>query len=105
MIKVRASSIKIEVPKERAEPWVSVMVQRVEQNGSIINTIDNYDRFNKRMTGVESDTYQSGAVSSTADGKFAFSDVATMLNIVVINWLAERYNGSIDTEGNVVIEG
>ncbi len=104
MIKVRASHITIEVPKEGAEPWISVMVQRIESNGKIVNTVDNYDRFNKRMSVVAFDIYTLPPQYAIAGDQFSLVNISAMINIVVLNWLCVRYDGTVNSNGDVIIE-
>lgn len=108
MIKVRASKILIEIPKEGAEPWISITVERIEHNGDIVNTVSNYDRFNRRSSDLAKTRYgpENGFAPSTHidDGTFSFEDVSNMISIIVIGWLVERYNGTVDEHGNVLLE-
>ena len=104
MVKVRSSQITIEVPKEGAEPWIRVVVQRVEKNGDIVNTVDRWDSFNKRLSDVATQQYPIPASVNCESGVFSFVDVAQAITTVVVMWLAEKYNGTIQPNGDVIIE-
>lgn len=105
MVKIRSSQITIEVPKEGAEPWIRVVVQRVEKNGDIVNTVDRWDSFNKRMSDLAGEMYPMPPTVDCESGVFSFLDVGQAITTVVVMWLAERYNGTIDpVTGDVIIE-
>jgi hypothetical protein len=104
VIKVRSQQITIEVPKEGAEPWVRIVVQRVERNGDIVNTVDRWDSFNKRLSDVVAEQFPIPESINCETGTFTFVDVASAITTVVIVWLAQRYNGMIQPNGDVIIE-
>lgn len=105
MLKVRAQKVTIETPREGAEPWIRVIVQRVEKTGDIVNTVDRWDSFNKRLSDVAAQAFPIPGSFRTHDETFiTVYDVATSISTVVIGWLLERYGGSVDAEGNVILE-
>lgn len=73
-------------------------MQRVEKNGTIVNVVDRWDSFNKRLSDVATETYPIPATVDCNQGLFTFLDVAGSISTVVILWLAERYNGNIDPQ-------
>jgi len=103
MIKVRANKISIETPKEGSEPWIRVEVQRVEKIGDVHNVQDHFDSFNYRLSDVADQKFP--IMMDTSVGFVTAADIGTHLTFAVINWLAQRYNGTIDSEtGDVIIE-
>lgn len=103
MIKLRANKVVIETPKEGAEPWIHVFVQRVEKNGDIYNVVDRWDNFNKRMSVVQTELMP--VLNDYSSGYMAVGHLGQQIALIVSMWLVERYGGNIDPEtGDVVIE-
>lgn len=103
MIKVRANKISIERPKEGAEIWIRVDVQRVESNGNIYNVTDHWDSFNKRMSEIYDEQYPDDNVSNS--GMFTVANLGANITLVVASWIAQKYNGRIDLDtGDIIIE-
>jgi hypothetical protein len=102
MIRVRAQQILIETPKADAEPWIRIIVQRVEELNGIVNTVDRWDTFNARLSDVSDQTFP--IPFDVSNNTFKIGDMAHMLTLIVMNWLAVQYGGTIDEEGNVIVE-
>lgn len=101
MIKVRAQQMTIETPLEGADPWIRVIVQRVEKNGDIVNTVDRWDSFNKRLSEV---ALQEVPFPHSASNVFTIYEISQQIIATVCVWLMERYGGTMDAQGNVIIE-
>ncbi len=103
-VKIRSSQITIDSPTEGAEPWVRIAVQRIERNGDIVNVVDRWDSFNVRFSDIATEMYPIPQSVNCGSGMFTFADVGQAITTVVIIWLAERYNGTIQANGDVLIE-
>lgn len=105
MRKVRAGQVVIETPTEGAEPWIRVTVQLIERDGDVVNTVDRYDSFNKRLSAVAAEVFPTPASFHAHDSSvITVYDVAQSISTVVVGWLLERYGGTVDAEGNVILE-
>ena len=99
--KLRAQQITIETPKEGAEPWVHVVVQRVEFQGeNIRNTIDRYDTFSKRLSEIAAEVVP---YISATDGYINAYELSRAVSAFVIKWLIEKYGGEVQANGDLVI--
>lgn len=104
MFRLRAQQIIIDLPRVNSEPWVNVIVQRVEldEEGRDDNVVDRWGSLNKRLSEFALDTYayfEAIPVESGRISGYAMSDAVAQ---AVIQWMAEKYNGTI-IDGNVLV--
>ena len=100
MIKVRASQVLIEMPKENAEPWLHITVQRIQRDGNIVNTQDRWDTFSHRL----SDIAMMPTVNLIGEGNIVVGQVAQQLTASILGILVARYGGEITADGELIIE-
>ncbi len=100
MIKLRAQQILIESPKEGGEYWIRVVVQRIEKDGDIINTVSQWDSFHKRLADV---AMEAVPFSVSDQSSCTVYELSTAITRLTIKWLVERYNATVTAEGDVII--
>lgn len=104
MVKVRPQQLTIDVPRQWGEPWVNVVVQRIEENGKIVNTVDRWDSFTVRLSDAGEHPFPLPASVNCEDRTYTVAAVGEAITTVALAWLAERYNGRMVPPGEVIIE-
>jgi hypothetical protein len=102
MIRLRAQQILIETPTPDSEPWIRLVVQRVEEKDGLVNTVDRWDTIHNRLSVVADQAFP--IVTDISNDTFTVGDLAKSLELIVINWLAVQYAGVIDENNYVIIE-
>lgn len=103
MIRVRGQKVTIEIPRTGSEPWIHVIVQRIEEfDDGRVNVVDRWDTFNKRFSDVFGEMYPVPE-GIKQNGVASIGDVGELIQTVVVMWLIERYDGVLDEKGNVVV--
>lgn len=102
MIKLRISQMTIEMPKEQSEPWIRVVVQRIEKIGGRVNTVDRWDSFHYRLSDIADK--QIPSQREEEHNMISGLEIATHLTVMATVWLLEKYGGKINAQGELIIE-
>jgi len=104
--KVRAQQIIIDIPRTDSEPWIRVVVQRVEldDNHVEINVVDRWDSFNKRLSQVALEINKYTEVIPVIIGEISLYGLSDGIKEAVTSWLVENYNGILSDNGEVIIQ-
>ena len=107
MVKLRTQKISISIPRINSEPWVYLIVQRVEldENGKEINVVDRWGTVNKQLSAVATDVFtyfEPIPVPNPANMISAFA-IADAIKVVAVHWIQEKYGGTINQDGDVVL--
>jgi len=103
--KVRAQQITIDITRTDSEPWIRVVVQRVEMddNHFELNVVDRWDSFNKRLSQIALEVNKYTEVVSVNSEEISLYGLSDGIKEAVTRWLVEEYNGTISPTGEVII--
>ena len=103
--KLRASKISIETPKEGAETWVHITVQKVlkREDGSIINVIPRFDYISFPIQEIGVNFYDVTEPLTGDDLSASGYGTASLIASIVTTTMIEKYGGSITPEGDVIL--
>ncbi len=104
MVKLRPQKITLDIPEEWGEPWINIVVQRIERNGDIVNTVDRWDSFTFRLQDVADLEYPIPQSIDFDSGVFCTRSLGEAITTVALIWIADKYGGQLRPPGEVVIE-
>ena len=101
--KLRASKISIEKPREDSEVWVHVTIQQVfkDENGNTVNIIPRYDYISKPLKDFMPENYNYYDPITGELRTISGVQVMFIISSVVLEWMQEKYGGTVDEEGNL----
>lgn len=103
--RLRAQQIVIDIPRTDSEPWIKVTVQRVEQDdtGFELNVVDRWGSINKQLSDVALEVNKYTEVLPLESGDISVYGLSDGIRSVVVRWIAEKYNGTISPNGDVIV--
>ena len=104
-IKLRTQQIIIDIPRTDSEPWMLIVIQRVEMNesGVEINVADRWDSINKRLGDVaELVKEYTEPVTPIAPGFISMLGLADAIKVTATSWILEKWGGTLNENGDVV---
>ena len=105
----RPQKITIDIPNSDTEPWVSVIVQRIDlEDGSdaVIATHDRFGHVHRRFTEIAAEIYKHGDNKPGRDpGDISGVGVSKAIENAAASWIADKYAAEIDDEGHVIGQG
>ena len=105
--RLRTQQLYIDLPTPDSEPWINLIVQRVEMSDDYktINVVDRWGRVNARLSDIAWNTYLfTDPIPSDAEhiSVVGLGDAITNLGVDLI---IKKYGGYLDERGYLIIEG
>jgi len=106
MVVLRTQQITVDLPTIGADPWINVVVQRLEVDDNFVpkNTIDRWGQFNVCVPKVLGKVYP--LIDSLApDGTISVLGIINSMYAAIIDMIIERYGGAYDaTSGYIILK-
>jgi hypothetical protein len=105
--KLRTQQIVIDIPKTTAEPWFTMIVQRLilDDDGAVIQIVGRERQFNRRFSKVMMETADIQDPVTGLVGTISVAGAAQLLTSLITTWLLEEYPGATVNGNNDVIDG
>lgn len=107
MIKLRTQQIIIDMPRSISEPWMNLVVQRIDlsPDGSVeLNVVDRWGTINKKLSDVALEVNSYFEVLPLNSGEITVFGLADGIKSVATKWIVEKYGGTIQPNGDVHLE-
>lgn len=102
--RLRTQQIIIDLPRSSSEPWINLVVQRVEldDSGNEINVVDRWGSVNKRLSLVASEiSNYTEIVPELNDKSISVYGISSAMTCIAVNWIVEKYGGTITSNGDI----
>lgn len=106
-IRLRAQKISIDAPRSAADPWVHVIVQRVELDaeGNEINVVDRWGTLSKSLPAAYEEIHSFvEPCPNVPEGQISGAAVGEAIKNFTAHWIASQYNGVIQPNGDVHLQ-
>ena len=105
--KLRTQQIIIDIPKSSAEPWFTMVVQRIykDDEGNITQIVGREKQINRRFTKVMLETATISDPVTGYEGTISVAGAAQLLTSLISTWLLEEYPNATLNDTNDVIDG
>ena len=105
MIKLRTQQIIIEMPRTDSEPWIHIVIQRIDvsETGVESNVIDRWDQINKRLSEVALQVEPYFEVVPWEVGQISVFGVADAIKNIATTWIIEKHGGALNSNGDVIL--
>jgi len=104
--RLRSQKLSIDLPTPDSEPWLSIIVQRVEMddNYKTLNVVDNWGRVNVKLSTVMIDVYPLQDQVNPPPGYISVAGISYALTIAAMTEIIKKYGGYIDSNGFIIVE-
>lgn len=95
------------MPEVGSEPWVSLIVQRVEYSDEGVpgHAIDRWGALNRQFSATYYDTFKVNDPLNVPEGYISAAGIAESIKVTSVKWMQEKYGGIINEKGQLIIEG
>ena len=103
---LRTQQLYIDLPKPGAEPWVNLIVQRVEMSDdftSVLNTVDRWGQVSARLSAIALRIYPITDPVQPGPGLISAAGIAEALTLAAIDLIIEKYGGRLDTATGLIV--
>ncbi len=104
-VRLRTQRISIDLPQVDSEPWVQLIVQRInlDDSGNVLSVIDRWDQVNKKLSEVALEAYPYfEVIPDLQNNLISGFGIADAIKGAALNWIADKYNGTI-VDNDVVL--
>ena len=103
---LRTQQIYIDLPVPGAEPWVNLIIQRVEMSDDfqqVLNTVDRWGQVSARVSAIALRTYPLIDPVHPPAGTISAAGIAESLTIAAIGLIIEKYGGVFDQATGFIV--
>lgn len=103
---LRTQQLYIDLPKPGAEPWVNLIIQRVEMSDDltiVLNTVDRWGQVNARLSAIAPRIYLINDPFDPGCGYISAAGIAEALTAAAVELIIEKYGGTLDTETGLIV--
>ena len=103
---IRAQKISIDRPTPGSEPWVNIIIQRVELDDDykVLNVVDRWDQVSERLDRMYMDVHEYNDPVTQEPGKVSVAGLADVITKVAIAMMISRCGGTVDERGYIILE-
>ena len=103
---LRTQQLYIDLPKPGAEPWVNLIVQRVEMSddlSQVHNTVDRWGQVSARLSAIVPRIYPITDPVQPGPGLISAAGISEALTLAAIDLIIEKYGGRLDTATGLIV--
>lgn len=103
---LRTQQIYIDLPTPGAEPWINLIIQRVEVSDDyqqVHNTVDRWGQVSARMGAIAMRTYPLVDPVHPPAGTISAAGIAEALTLAAIDLIIEKYGGALDSATGLIV--
>ena len=104
--RLRTQQLYIDLPKPESEPWLNIIVQRVEMddNYKTLNVVDRWGSVNVRLADIATDVYPYDDPLHPPDGYISVVGLSAGLTTAAVAEIIKKYGGTVDANGFIIVE-
>ena len=104
--RLRTQQMYIDLPTPDSEPWLNLVVQRVEMDDNYVtkNIVDRWGSVNVKLSSIATSVYPLQDPVQPPDGHISVAGLAAGLTIAAMDLIAKKYDGRIDEQGFIIVE-
>lgn len=103
---LRTQQIYIDLPEPYAEPWINLIIQRVEMSDdfkSVLNTVGRWGQVSARVSAIATRTYPLVDPVRPPVGIISAAGIAESLTLAAIDLIIEKYGGTLDPGTGLIV--
>lgn len=102
---LRTQQLYIDMPVPGAEPWVNLIIQRVEMDDSykVLNVVDRWGQVNARLSVIATQVYPLADPVPCPPGNISVAGIASALTTAAIDLIVQKYGGRFDPATGYII--
>lgn len=106
IVRLRTQQLYIDLPTPDSEPWINLIVQRVEMDDdyNTINVVDRWGQVNARMTNIAWNTYTFSDPLSSELGCISILGMSDAITNFGVDLIMQKYGGTLDDRGYLIVE-
>jgi hypothetical protein len=103
--RLRTQQIYIDLPTPESEPWLNIIVQRVEMddNYQTKNIVDRWGAVNERLSKIAMNVYPYTDLLQPPQGYISVAGLGEALTIAAMDLIIKKYGGTIDEHGFIMV--
>lgn len=104
--RLRTQQMYIDLPTPDSEPWLNLIVQRVEMDDEYktLNVVDRWGQVNARMSDMALQCYSYNDPVYPPSGVISVAGLAEALTVACVDLIIKKYGGSVDEHGYIMVE-
>ena len=104
--RLRTQQMYIDLPTPDSEPWLNLIVQRVEMDDNYVtkNIVDRWGSVNVKLSNIYTSVYPLQDPVPVPAGYVSVAGLAAGLTIAAMDLIAKKYDGRIDENGFIIVE-
>ena len=104
--RIRSQQIYIDLPTPDSEPWINIIVQRVEMSDDYetMNVVDRWDQVNERLSDIITETYQYSDPVTSTPWHISTAGLADAITKLATKLIISKCGGYVDDKGYIIIE-
>ena len=105
--RIRTQQIIIDIPDAAAEPWFTMVVQRVyaDDAGNVTQVVSRERQFNRRFSNVITETVNISDPVTGYVGPASVAGAGQLITLLVSQWLLEEYPDAVMEPGGHIVDG
>jgi len=102
---LRTQQLFIDLPTPGSEPWVNIIVQRVEYDDQLqpMNVVDRWGQVNARLSSIALNPYPLNDPVQPAAGMISAAGIAEALTMAAIDLIIKKYGGRYDAATGLIM--
>lgn len=103
--RLRTQQIYIDLPTPDSEPWLNIIVQRVEMddNYQTKNIVDRWGAVNERLSKIATNIYPYSDPLQPPQCYISVAGLGEALTIAAMDLIIKKYGGTIDEHGYIMV--
>lgn len=106
IVRLRTQQLLIDLPTPDSEPWLNIIVQRVEMDDeyNTLNVVDRWGRVTVPLSSIQSDIYPIADPLNPPAGLVSVAGLADTLTSAAVAEIIKKYGGYVDDNGFIILE-
>ncbi len=106
IVRLRTQQLFIDLPTPDSEPWLNIIVQRVEMDDEFNtkNVVDRWGHVSVRLSTIITEVYPYSDPVPVPAGYISIAGLSSALTIAAMAHIVKKYGGYIDASGFIILE-